>query len=265
MGEAKQRRKLREKLLTDCPACIFCAGKRASNTIEHLPPIAMFDARQRPKGLEFPSCKECNEGTRHADQIASLLGRAVPNSHVQPDSADFDRLLSGVRTNIPGALEELVGNPLSEKALRARLEVGDGSGVMHVGGPIISRHMEAFAIKFALALHYQVTGQAVPDTGGVSVRWFTNYQRLQGKFPESIQEILGPPQTLKQGHNEVSSQFQYAWASATDAVATGIMATFRFAFALIAFTAANRTTLEVEGISNEIHAPGSQLTLLGKD
>lgn len=263
MGEARRKILSHRQLLRDCPECVFCGGVAAATTIEHIPPIAMFDKRIRPRGLEFAACKPCNEGTRDADQIASLIGRAVPNSQAQPDSNDWDKLIQGINNNIPGALEELAGNQLSISAARAQADIGDGSGVIHVNGPIISRHMLAFAVKLALALHYEVTGELVPVNGGVSVRWFTNYQRLKGEFPHEIEDILGPPQTLTQGKREVSDQFQYAWASANDAIATATMATFRFAFAVVCFTAAERSTLHVEGVNNDIYSPGSQLRLLG--
>jgi hypothetical protein len=68
-----------------------------------MPPIAMFDDNQRPKGLEFPACRDCNNGTRLSDTVASLLARTYPDAQT-PD--DLERLLSGVRNNIPGLLEE---------------------------------------------------------------------------------------------------------------------------------------------------------------
>ena len=103
MGEAKEKRRAHAVILTAHPWCIYCGMK--ANTIEHMPPRAMFDKRQRPKGLEFPTCRDCNNGTSLSDMAASLLARAYPDART-PD--DLKRLLGGARNNIPGLIEEMV-------------------------------------------------------------------------------------------------------------------------------------------------------------
>ena len=73
MGEAKETRILRERMLAQRPGCIYCAGAAVADTIEHMPPIAMFEGRRRLRGLEFPACGTCNGGTKHPDLVAALL------------------------------------------------------------------------------------------------------------------------------------------------------------------------------------------------
>jgi len=80
MGQAKQNRATHAQLLTGNPGCIYCAGAAVATTIEHMPPISMFEGRQRPKGLEFPSCGKCNNGTGHSDLVAAMLARTWPDS-----------------------------------------------------------------------------------------------------------------------------------------------------------------------------------------
>ena len=96
--------------------------------MEHMPPIIMFDQRQRPKGLEFPTCwspvgcprskysqrrlprcerAECNKGTSVTDTVASMLGRVYPNSASDPAKAEIKKLLSAVSINAPGLVEEM--------------------------------------------------------------------------------------------------------------------------------------------------------------
>jgi len=41
------------------------AGGIGADTIEHMPPIQMFRLRQRPKGMEYPACRGCNNGSQH--------------------------------------------------------------------------------------------------------------------------------------------------------------------------------------------------------
>jgi hypothetical protein len=71
MGEASTRRRAHDALLQAHPWCIYCGAP--ADSVEHMPPIIMFRGRQRPKGLEFPSCLACNNGTSHSDLVASLL------------------------------------------------------------------------------------------------------------------------------------------------------------------------------------------------
>lgn len=63
------------------PACIYCAGRNLATTIAHMPPIQMFEGRQRPGGFEFPACRPCNNGTGQADLVASMLARVMPHAN----------------------------------------------------------------------------------------------------------------------------------------------------------------------------------------
>jgi hypothetical protein len=50
----------------------YCGGMNEATTIDHMPPITIFDHRQRPRGLESSACKPCNSGGRLAEQIVGL-------------------------------------------------------------------------------------------------------------------------------------------------------------------------------------------------
>ena len=76
MGEAKFRRgRLKDRLLVPGALCTYWGGRAAAETIDHMPPITIFDGRQRPAGLEFPSCSACNSGSRAAEQVIGLISR----------------------------------------------------------------------------------------------------------------------------------------------------------------------------------------------
>jgi hypothetical protein len=72
-----------------------------------MPPIQMFRLRQRPKGLEFPSCADCNHATSHSDLVASLMGRTYPNPAIEAAHEELRKLLSSVANNVPGLLQEM--------------------------------------------------------------------------------------------------------------------------------------------------------------
>jgi hypothetical protein len=67
----------------------------------------MFWEKQRPKGLEFAACASCNNGSSHADLVASLLGRtgADPKNEAQRD--ELVKLLRAVSNNVPGLLQDM--------------------------------------------------------------------------------------------------------------------------------------------------------------
>jgi len=65
--------------------------------------------------------------------------------------------------------------------------------------------MQTFASKLGFAFYYGLTRSIIPPSGGVVARWFSNVDRLEGSFPQTIFDVLLPPQTLKQGKFEVSS------------------------------------------------------------
>jgi hypothetical protein len=122
----------------------------------------MFDGRRRPKGLEFASCERCNQGTAKAGLVASLLGRCFPDSVTESQIADFQKVLRAVRNNIPGLLEEMDISDEGQVTHRSRTGIIDGGGFLNVGGPLVSEHMQAFAIKLGFALHYEATKENIP-------------------------------------------------------------------------------------------------------
>jgi hypothetical protein len=107
MSEAKHKIRAHAEILAAAPGCIYCAGENRATTIEHMPPISMFEGRQRPKGLEFPACDGCNGGTRHSDLVAAMLARSWPNPDTSIRQKDAKKYLSAVANNVPGVLQEM--------------------------------------------------------------------------------------------------------------------------------------------------------------
>ena len=245
MGEAKSKRRTHAATLKKCPWCIYCGGVHPADTIDHMPPIGMFDGRQRPKGLEFPACRECNNGTGLSDKIASLLRRVYPDA--RPD--EVKRLLRGVANNVPGLLEEMkVG----------QLRQGPGAGFLKVDGPILTHHIGVFGAKLGLALHYEAHSSPVPPEGGVQPMFFTNVSHLRGEIPAELINLLPEPRTLKQGIREVSNQFQYSWAITEERRHSFFFATFSYSFAIGAVTALDRSEfLERNADKYPITIPGA--------
>jgi hypothetical protein len=247
MGEAKRKRRAHETVLRNCPVCIYCGGVKPATTVEHMPPAVMFWRKHRPKGLEFAACAECNTGSSHADLVAAMVSRMLPDPPSGVGQAEFGDLCQAVGNNIPGLPEEMHLTEEEQQAYGNGLPHHLRTGLLRAGGPILTRYMQAFGLKAALALHFETTKRVVPPMGVVGARWFSNVERVTGNFPDTIFDHLLPARTLSQGRFEVSDQFQYSWRLRDDGAAGLYFAAFRFAFAVVAFAARDRELLSDNG------------------
>jgi hypothetical protein len=213
MGQAKLKRRAHAEILAGNPGCIYCAGANVAVTIEHMPPISMFEGRQRPKGLEFPACEACNNGTGHSDLVAAMLARTWPDSNSQIQRKDVGKIFRAVSNNVPGLLQEMDPGRAGEKLARKRHNLSADVHPLRADGPILTHHILTFAAKLGFALHYDAKGSPIPSTGGTLVMWFSNLQAIEGKIPKTLFDMLPSPSTLQQGTKSVANQFKYSYAT----------------------------------------------------
>jgi len=259
LGEARARRRAHAQLLSSSPWCIYCGGSQPADTIEHMPPVMMFIRKQRPKGLEFPSCRECNNGTSKSDLVASLLGRLSVHPSADDEAAETIKLFSSVRNNVPGLLEEMHFDPAEEKLVCKGLPLQEGDGALRANGPLVTQHMLVFGAKLGFALHYEALQTVVPPMGGVQPLWFSNAQAARGEIPKDLFSLLpATRQTLKQGRREVSDQFQYTWAITPERQHALFFATFHRSFAIAAVSAMARAAfIEKHADRHPVVLPGA--------
>lgn len=245
MGQAKQNRRAHFAVLKRMPYCIYCGGVEPAVTIDHMPPRICFRWKHRPQGLEFPSCKICNEGASHSDYVAGLVSRFYESDGGVGYPDELLSMYRSLPSNVPGLLEELKMPRGSEKIALNRLRADmQNGGLLNVSGPILSSHMEVFCPKLGLALHFDATNKVLSNAGGIATRWFTNYELFTGEFPQDLKSIFQMPKTLVQGRKEVSAQFQYASARDESRNLYAYFASFRLSFSVVAFVAQDRKLLE---------------------
>lgn len=265
MGEARRKKRAHAAILEACPDCIYCGGKRRANTIEHMPPRAMFLGKKRPKGLEFASCESCNAGTSHADLVASLIGRFWPDPPDEHTRKETRGLFTAVNNNIPGLLSEMsIPDDAEQAAHRHRLGLNAPGGFLRTNGPLVSAHMQTFAYKIGFALYYEVTKKIVPTGGAVAARWFSNAERMAGQYPPADYDFLLPRQTLRQGKFEVADQFGYQWRMTEDERSGIFVSEFRRSFAVVSFVTLDSNLLSDAETKHPIRAcrPGDLTNLL---
>lgn len=263
MGEAKSRRRNYDELLKKSPFCIFCGGNTPAVTVDHIPAKIMFDGRQRPKGLEFSACKICNNGAKHADLVAAWVGRFLPDPATKEQREEFPKLLRSINNNIPGLLQEMKMGRGAEKLAMRKLPIDVDGGLLHVG-PLVQKYMQVFSLKLGLALHREVSGNILPGAGGIAVRWFSNYEKFTGDFPDELTNFLGASKTLAAGKKHVSDQFQYAWEISENKEFAIYFASFRMSFAVFAALATDpRIIAPLEGKDGlKVHSPSDVKSLI---
>jgi hypothetical protein len=256
MGQAKLKRRAHAEILAGNPGCIYCAGASVAVTIEHMPPISMFEGRQRPKGLEFPACQKCNNGTGHSDLVAAMLARTWPDSKTAFQQTDVAKIFRGLASNVPGLFQEMDVGRGAEKLARKRHGLSDDVHPLRADGPILTRHVLTFAAKLGFALHFEMRSAPIPPTGGALVMWFSNLQAMKGEIPNVLFELLPSPLTLQQGTKSVGDQFKYSFAN-SEREHMLYFASFNNAFAVAGITANDRTIyLEATPDQVPIFSPG---------
>lgn len=233
-----RRPTLREQVRARVLNCIYCGGVNIADTIDHMPPKVIFHGDHRPQGLEFPACEDCNRSAGITDTVVGLLSRLYPPSEDHQRSDEVAQLLQAVANNAPGALEEMLVSSARSRRQLIREGLPEELGILNVGGPVVTSHLEAFAARQALAMHYQRLGTPVPLDGGVVCRVFSNLDALRGGIPDAIFQMVGEPETLRQGRRwEVGEQFLYGARAVEERTMVASYALFRQSIAFVTVSA----------------------------
>jgi hypothetical protein len=211
-----------------------------------MPPKAMFAGKHRPAGLEFASCIPCNNGARQSDLVAAYIGRCFPDATTEAELADLHRYTGALKQHLPAVLYEMRPPRAREKHLMRRLGMTEG-GALSLGGPHVTAHLQAFAARLGLALHFEKTGVIVPPEGGIAARVFTNVDFLTETVPQVVIDSLSA-RALQAGRWTTEDQFLYDVVVAEDTKAmTMSFATFRFSFAVLSFSHMDRSQSAIDG------------------
>lgn len=258
MGEAKKKRGRHSKILQEAQGCVYCAGSGPAEQIDHMPPRMLFRLSQRPKGLEFPSCGPCNQGTSRLDVVAAFMARTFPGIATAADSDEWERVMREAQRVAPDLLREMWMSPQEMRHMMANEGIFDQElAAFRADGPILSAHMQAFGAKIGFALHYEATGSFVPSEGRVQVRWFPSAEVFGGRLPSSLLSSIGAPRTMQQGKITSDGNFEYGWGRLTEKPYVPVYyARVREAFAIAAFVVMDEASLPFPEGQLATFAPG---------
>jgi hypothetical protein len=258
MGEAKTKKRRHSKVLDRANGCVYCAGRGVAEQVDHMPPRAIFRMTQRPRGLEFPSCAACNQGTSRLDVVATFMARTFPGIGNSLDNAEWDKVMREVKRVAPGLMEEMWMPADQMREMMWREGVFEpGLAAFRANGPILGAYMQAFAAKVGFALHFEDVGSPIPESGGVQVRWFTSGELFRGDIPASLFESVGEVKIMKQGIITSDRVFEYGWGEYVDKPDIKVYyAKVREAFAVAAFVSEDRAKLPFPVDAVATFAPG---------
>lgn len=246
MGEAKfkQRRKLSatQKLVAEFPYCCFCGGARPSRTREHMPPISMFDAAQRPDGLVMPACLECNNGTSTADLAVALISRwsAISTPQEQKDHAKFANRVLKQAPSLRDEWLSIVDDPGEQHRARQHLldhgvPVPADASLATIGPETIGQ-LNLFAHKVVLGLYFHHFRRGLPGRGRVCAFWRTKEDFAQKGVPQIFFDMFPNYGTIAQGQWDERKTFEYRFAFRAEEGVFGCLARFRRGFFAYGFT-----------------------------
>ncbi len=201
--------------------CVYC--NRKPTTVEHMPPLMMFNGKSRPSGLTFPSCSDCNNKTKGADAAAAFLSRITKSGPADFwHSQEGRNLLATFERDAPVAHQEFTQLPTRNVLLKNTAGILLKSVAMRVNGANLVRHMNVFSAKIAMALFHEHTGSALPDCGIVQAAWYTNHG-LSEEHAHAMLKILPGQGELKQGQFTVWDQFAYRFNTDKTTITAGLV------------------------------------------
>lgn len=221
----------KSRLLTQNRKCIYCGGGAASTTWDHMPNKGMFP-KDRPGGLEFPSCDECNQGSKWFEDIASFVGSIQLASDDEENATEhFKNKLSHLINVHPEIADELRPTFRQKKQMRKLAQAGaEASAAFNLQGPTVSHALLLYGAKLGLALHWAETRKILPNEGRVGVIWYSNEVHYDGGVPQHLFKMLPEQRMLRQGKKTSAYTFSYSSGKASDTDATAHWACFSDAF-----------------------------------
>jgi hypothetical protein len=206
------RQAYRKRFFNEHPKCCFCGGGNSATEIEHMPPRIMFLGKNRPKGFEFPICRDCNSVSSKSELVAAFFARSRLDLDENDLSLEMKSIMRGIVENCPETVEEILnGNQgLRHRQKRLREKVNIDFELLKLGRTT-ENHIKIFNGKMAIAAYYRHAGKPLSVNGGVLTKVSSMVDAIEGTLPE-IDIDMSEFQTIRQGEWNVASQFLYRQA-----------------------------------------------------
>ena len=210
MGEKKTRT---ERMKAQHPICCYC-GHRPTETTDHCPPKIVFLNKDRPKGLEFPACEDCNKKSSTGDAVAALIFGLTVN--INPELVEHKvsaiKRFKTVQICAPEVIQEVLYNRPNrtfEKREVSAVGLDPQKVKLFSVGPNTRRHLFNFSAKLTVAAYFNETQEICLPTTEILTHVSLNHQLLKHGLPE-LPILYEKISSLKQGIKDTTDQFSYA-------------------------------------------------------
>jgi hypothetical protein len=241
MGQYKAKR--RREFFEKHPLCIYCGGETPATTCDHVPSRQVFHFKQWPEGYVFPSCYQCNQATKHAEQVMALLVHISLGQKTKEQEQEFRKIVRAIRNNYPDILNEMMSaRPKQTAELHAKpwfpalVKAGIAAPMpLMLNGPLTKTAARMFARKLFTALYYKEYGIIIPAAGGIMLRWYSNVQRYDRKLPDKVIQMMPGRPIIQRARRNLGDQFYYVFGKAEDGDIAFFFVMFRDALAMLGF------------------------------
>ena len=207
----------------------------------------MFLGKKWPEGYAFPACETCNSGSAERDSIFAMVARFDPTAPDAPESsAESEKLIRAFMERHPQLAREMIPKANDVRRWMRQHGIKKPDGMAYGELPFASvpkglaDAVEAVIRKLTLALHYKHTSRIVPVDAEVRVFWWTNAQKLIGKFPSEAFEMLKTVSTLERGSISLEDQCSYRFEISSDGTLGVYLIAFRRAIIVAGFVVIGR-------------------------
>ncbi len=203
MGQAKNRL---DRFRAENPDCCYCGGIQPCESVDHAPPRTFFWEKQRPKGLEVPSCKFCNRKHAPFDDFFSLIS-LLHAGFLRDESESRTRQLAGsARKRFPDAMKELTSN--FEPAMISLRGLIRPTFKVSLKSPEINFTIGYMASRIALAVYYNHTGQPAPIGTRLYASWLPHHIASSHPVTQETAKLFPLRRGLTQGNWDTTDQFE---------------------------------------------------------
>lgn len=177
-----------------------------------MPPKAIFPRQDRPSGLEFACCKECNASTSASDAAAAFFARIAPDTQSNvPELTEAKKYLGSMTSLAPGFVLEVMDDRRAQHVwAKGRDSFYSIKRSIRLDGPVTVALMRAFSAKLGMALYREHVGSPLPEGGAVFSQHFFN-SGLSQQEADATLSILPTGSELKQGRKSSGRLFNYRY------------------------------------------------------
>ena len=213
-GNSKRRR---EAFFRKHPICCFCGGGVLATTEDHWPGRLFFKGRRSPKGFVFPACQSCNSLSRDTETIIRLI--AVSNHHDHDDHERWLKSVDWAKRNRPDIISSMRMDDRQKRIASREIGLFPPRGVAYRDLPFVNieakiwkPHLDTFARKLILALHYRLFSKPLGSSGALSFVFQTNTSIRKNNIIESFSEIADNIEPTFFNRENISDQFSIRWS-----------------------------------------------------